>query len=149
MFALQAKLLEQMDEEFGVGDLVEQEFGARKNYDSKHLSGLTVEHAQESFKEGKTVILTLKDKGLSLSQNFYRHFVSFSFLCSDVLNEEESDTLVNVNIVDDEKAAENVENKKGKPDYRPYEDTDIDEYGMVSSDGPELLLDNIVVLKKQ
>ena len=60
---MQAKLLEQMDEEFGVGDLVEQEFGARKSYDSKNLSGMTVEHAQESFKEGKTVILTLKDKG--------------------------------------------------------------------------------------
>ena len=59
----QAKLLEQMDEEFGVSDLVEEAFGARTTYDSKHLSGLTVEHAQESFKEGKTIILTLKDKG--------------------------------------------------------------------------------------
>ena len=52
-------------------------------------------------------------------------------LFSEILNEEEADTLINVNIVDDERAAENVENKKGKPDYRPYEDTEVDDYGMV------------------
>ncbi len=34
-----------------------------QDYTSKHLKGLTVEHSQENFVEGKTVILTLKDKG--------------------------------------------------------------------------------------
>ena len=68
---------------------------------------------------------------------------------SDVLNEEDDDTLVNVNILDDERAAENVENKKGKPDYQPYEDTEIDEYGMVSGIGDrpaQLLSDHCVTL---
>ena len=57
-------MLAQMDEEFGISDLVEQEFGTKKSYDSKDLTGLRVEHAQDRFAEGKTVILTLKDKGI-------------------------------------------------------------------------------------
>ena len=52
-----------MDEEFGISDLVEQEFGTKKTYGSKDLTGLRVEHAQDQFAEGKTVVLTLKDKG--------------------------------------------------------------------------------------
>lgn len=31
-------------------------------YGAKDLKGLRVEHSQENFAEGKTVILTLKDK---------------------------------------------------------------------------------------
>jgi hypothetical protein len=48
-----------------------------------------------------------------------------------VLDEEEGDTLVNVNIVDDERAAKNVENKKKKPTYQPYDEDEFDEQGMV------------------
>ncbi|KAG8437856.1 hypothetical protein GDO86_008524, partial [Hymenochirus boettgeri] len=97
-----AKLLAEMDEEFGVSNLVEEEFGQKKHYSSQDLQGLTVEHKIESFTEGKTVILTLKDKG--------------------VLDEDDSDVLVNVNILDKEKAEKNVELKKKKPDYKPYEE---------------------------
>ncbi|XP_067400165.1 U4/U6.U5 tri-snRNP-associated protein 1 isoform X2 [Emydura macquarii macquarii] len=98
-----AKLLEEMDQEFGISSLVEEEFGQKKkdNYSSRDLQGLTVEHTIDSFQEGETVILTLKDKG--------------------VLQEEE-DVLVNVNIVDKEKAKKNVELRKKKPEYRPYEE---------------------------
>uniref|UniRef100_A0A8C3SCQ7 Spliceosome associated factor 1, recruiter of U4/U6.U5 tri-snRNP n=1 Tax=Chelydra serpentina TaxID=8475 RepID=A0A8C3SCQ7_CHESE len=98
-----AKLLEEMDQEFGISSLVEEEFGQKKkdHYSSRDLQGLTVEHTIDSFEEGKTVILTLKDKG--------------------VLQEEE-DVLVNVNIVDKEKAKKNVELRKKKPEYRPYEE---------------------------
>ncbi|KAK7483539.1 hypothetical protein BaRGS_00025213 [Batillaria attramentaria] len=111
-----AKLLEEMDEEFGVGGLVEQEFKASRpqaNYTSGDLSGLKVEHAMEKFKEGSHVILTLKDKG--------------------VLDEEDDDVLMNVNIVDDERAEKNVENKKKKPDYKPYDEPEFDEYGMLKA----------------
>ncbi|EHB13772.1 U4/U6.U5 tri-snRNP-associated protein 1 [Heterocephalus glaber] len=96
-----AKLLEEMDQEFGVSTLVEEEFGQRRQdlYSARDLQGLTVEHAIESFREGETVILTLKDKG--------------------VLQEEE-DVLVNVNMVDKERAEKNVELRKKKPDYLPY-----------------------------
>lgn len=48
-----------------------------------------------------------------------------------MLDEEEGDTLINMNIVDDEKAEKNVELKKKKPDYNPYDAGDVDEYGMV------------------
>ncbi|XP_077143607.1 U4/U6.U5 tri-snRNP-associated protein 1 isoform X1 [Ranitomeya variabilis] len=97
-----AKLLAEMDEEFGVSNLVEEEFGHKKDYSSQDLQGLTVEHNLEAFTEGQTVILTLKDKG--------------------VLDEDDSDVLVNVNMIDKEKADKNVELKKKRPDYKPYEE---------------------------
>ncbi|KAM4617349.1 U4/U6.U5 tri-snRNP-associated protein 1-like isoform 1-T1 [Discoglossus pictus] len=97
-----AKMLAEMDEEFGVSNLVEEEFGQTKHYSSQDLQGLTVEHKMESFTEGKTVILTLKDKG--------------------VLDEDASDVLINVNILDKEKAEKNVELKKKKPEYKPYDE---------------------------
>ncbi|XP_018426363.1 PREDICTED: U4/U6.U5 tri-snRNP-associated protein 1, partial [Nanorana parkeri] len=96
------KLLAEMDEEFGVSNLVEEEFGQNKAYTSTDLQGLVVEHNVDSFNEGQTVILTLKDKG--------------------VLDEDGSDVLVNVNMIDREKANKNVELKKKRPDYKPYEE---------------------------
>uniref|UniRef100_A0A1A8L287 Squamous cell carcinoma antigen recognised by T cells n=1 Tax=Nothobranchius pienaari TaxID=704102 RepID=A0A1A8L287_9TELE len=98
-----AKLLEEMDEEFGVSNLVEEEFAQSKldSYSSRDLKGLKVQHKVDSFKEGHTVILTLQDKGVL---------------------EEEEDVLVNVGLVDHEKAEKNVELKKKKPDYKPYEE---------------------------
>lgn len=51
---------------------------------------------------------------------------------SGVLVEEE-DVLVNVNIVDQEKAEKNVELKKKKPDYKPYEEEEsVDDMVTVS-----------------
>uniref|UniRef100_A0A671PTU1 U4/U6.U5 tri-snRNP-associated protein 1-like n=1 Tax=Sinocyclocheilus anshuiensis TaxID=1608454 RepID=A0A671PTU1_9TELE len=98
-----AKLLEEMDEEFGVSSLVEQEFAQEKRsaYSSRDLKGLKVQHKMDSFREGETVILTIEDKGVL---------------------EEEEDVLVNVGLVDKEKAEKNVELKKKKPDYKPYEE---------------------------
>ncbi|XP_058496520.1 U4/U6.U5 tri-snRNP-associated protein 1 [Solea solea] len=98
-----AKLLEEMDQEFGVSSLVEEEFAQRKKvaYSSRDLKGLKVQHKVDSFTEGQTVILTLQDKGVL---------------------EEEEDVLVNVGLVDKEKAEKNVELKKKKPEYKPYEE---------------------------
>lgn len=103
-----AKLLEEMDEEFGVSSLVEEDFAqSRKEaYTSRDLRGLKVQHKVESFTEGKSVILTIQDKGVL---------------------EEEEDVLVNVEIVDKEKAEKNVELKKKKPDYKPYEEESVDD----------------------
>ena len=47
------------------------------------------------------------------------------------MDEEGGDTLINVNLVDEEKAEKNLELKKKKPDYNPYDAGDVDEYGMV------------------
>ncbi|XP_047434467.1 U4/U6.U5 tri-snRNP-associated protein 1 [Mugil cephalus] len=98
-----AKLLAEMDEEFGVSSLVEEEFAQTKKeaYTAQDLKGLKVQHKVESFSEGQTVILTLEDKGVL---------------------EEEEDVLVNVGLVDKEKAEKNVELKKKKPDYKPYDE---------------------------
>jgi U4/U6.U5 tri-snRNP-associated protein 1 len=45
--------------------------------------------------------------------------------------DEGDETLVNYNIIDDEKAAKNLENKKRRPDYQPVDEGDINEFGMV------------------
>lgn len=102
-----------MDAEFGVDSLVEEEKeqARRKAYSDKHLKGLRVDHDMDDFTEGKTVILTLKD--------------------NDVLNEEDGDTLVNVNMLDNERYAKNVKNKKLNPQsygYNVYEEQ-YDELG--------------------
>lgn len=80
----QAKLLEEMDAVFGVGELVAEdlEYDKRKVYNARHLKGMRVEHDAEMFKEGKDIILTLKDQ--------------------DVLDDE-GDALVNVNFLDEER----------------------------------------------
>lgn len=44
---------------------------------------------------------------------------------------EDEDVLMNVNMADDERYRESVENKKKKPAYNPYDDSEIDEFGMV------------------
>ncbi|XP_071504990.1 U4/U6.U5 tri-snRNP-associated protein 1-like [Diadema antillarum] len=111
--AKRAKMLEEMDEEFGIGRIVEDEFGKSKTqdvYSSRHLGGFKVEHSKDKFREGQSVILTLKDM--------------------DALKEDEEEVLVNVNMVDNERAAKNVELRKKKPDYKPYEEDEFDEEGM-------------------
>lgn len=111
--AKRAKMLEEMDDQFGVSALVQQEMRdtRRKAYTDRHLKGLKVDHEMDSFGEGKTVILTLKD--------------------ADVLNDEEGDTLINVNMVDDERYKKNTENRKMNPNsygYDVYEDQ-FDHFG--------------------
>ncbi|KAM6389940.1 U4/U6.U5 tri-snRNP-associated protein 1 [Rhynochetos jubatus] len=100
-----AKLLEEMDQEFGVSTLVEEEFMKRKRdlYSSRDLQGLTVEHDLGAFREGETLVLTLKDKGVL---------------------EESEDVLVNVTLVAEEGAQERAELRRKKPPYVPYEDED-------------------------
>ena len=64
---------------------------------------------QDSFGEGNTVILTLKDQPVLA---------------------EESDVLVNVNMIDDERYKKNVLIKTKKPGYDAYDDDHFDEYGL-------------------
>lgn len=105
--------LEEMDHEFGVADIIEKEKedARRKAYNEKHLKGIRVDHDMDEFTEGKTIILTLKD--------------------SYILDEKESDTLINVNMLDDARYRKNVENKKKNPltyGYNVYEEQ-YDELG--------------------
>jgi U4/U6.U5 tri-snRNP-associated protein 1 len=117
-----AKLLEEMDEQIDQSIESESRHAKKgnpqtsKQYSTKDLAGLRIEHDQATFKEGQELILTLKDKSIlkDIGDNL------------DIDEDEEGDVLVNVNIADDERAAKNVENKKKKPDYKPYEEFDED-----------------------
>ncbi|XP_031562153.1 U4/U6.U5 tri-snRNP-associated protein 1-like [Actinia tenebrosa] len=107
MAAKRAQMLAEMDEEFGIGELINEEFGPKsKSYSSKDLRGLKVEHDQTTFKEGVTTILTLKDQGVL---------------------DEEDEVLYNINIEDKEKAEKNIEKRKKKSDYQPYDESDENE----------------------
>lgn len=59
-----------MDEQFEVTELHEPNHRIQQNnsYRPEDLSGLKVEHKVERFNEGKSVILTLKDKGRKLPE---------------------------------------------------------------------------------
>lgn len=109
------KELMAMDAEFGVGSLVDQEFAEEEKikkqtkYSSKNLTGMNVEHSLGMFKEGKAVVLTLKDK--------------------EILGSDEEDTLISTNIADDEKAQKNVTIKARGMGYKAYEEEEVDELG--------------------
>ena len=96
--------LQEMDDEIQKQNEEKELIRKHNLYKERDLKGLTVGHSLDNIKEGSQIILTLRDRGL--------------------LDEEESeDVLENVNIIDQEKAAENVLNKKlGKRDYNPYDD---------------------------
>ncbi|ESP02865.1 hypothetical protein LOTGIDRAFT_156816 [Lottia gigantea] len=135
--AKRAKLLEEMDEEFGIGNLVEEEFKPKQRYSAKDLKGLKVQHDASRFKEGKSVILTLKDKGiLDKKDEGILDKEDEGILDKEdegILDkEDEDDELINVNMLDDEATDRNLENKKKKPDYKPYDEPEYDEYGMQS-----------------
>ncbi|VVC37246.1 SNU66/SART1 family [Cinara cedri] len=112
-----AQELEEMDNVFGVGDLIEETTkNEMKNfYSSKHLKGLEVQHSMDEFVEGKDVILTLQDK--------------------DVLAED-PDVLVNVNMVDDETYKQNIDRRKQRKNYSGY-----DEFENMDVDKPTIVLE--------
>lgn len=97
--------------------LKSSETDKKKQYTQNDLKGLAIGHKSDVFQEGHQVILTLRDK--------------------DVLDEEDEDVLENVNIVDDEKAAKNIENKTKRPDYKPFDDDEFDEFNSMKK--PSLL----------
>ena len=107
--AKRAKMLEELDDDFGVGNIVKEDTERSKaaSYGSQSLAGLKVQHDANKFKDGKTVILTLED--------------------ADILDEKAEDTLVNVNMIDDEKVDKNKENLKKLGGYNPYDQEEIDE----------------------
>ncbi|KAF5308501.1 hypothetical protein FQR65_LT06166 [Abscondita terminalis] len=101
-----AKMLEELDAQFGIGEIVEseQKHKREQRYNEKSLRGLKVNHDMDTFGE-RAVILTLEDK--------------------DVLEEGE-DVLINVNMRENEKYQRSNENKKRKADH---DDEEVDQYG--------------------
>jgi len=107
-----AQMFEELDDDFGVGNLIEADKKESKkkehNYDSKALTGLKVQHSFDRFHEGKNMILTLKD--------------------SEILDDKAMDTLENVNVVDQEKAEKNlIDTKKAKQAYNKFDVEDVDD----------------------
>ncbi|KAF8560825.1 hypothetical protein P879_11521 [Paragonimus westermani] len=106
-----AKVLTELDEQYNNDDLVMPHYSSTSgiSYKPSDLSGLKIEHKVDSFREGKSIILTLKDRG--------------------VLDEtDDTDVLVNVNLVDDEKAEVNRENTRkvaGLAGIADEEDEDV------------------------
>ena len=101
--AKRAKAMEDLDNEFGVGELVTSVLKKeqQKEYDSRNLSGLKVGHSAEAFGESATV-LTLED--------------------GDILSDKYEDVLMNVNIVDDERTKKSIQNVKDfKEGYKAYD----------------------------
>ena len=97
----QEKLLDELDEEFGVGSLVEEEKkDFHKNaYTAKDLKGLKVGHSLLGFRDESSLILTLKDQ--------------------EVLGEGD-DVLVNVNMIENERYVILKKNKKLKTKKKNY-----------------------------
>ncbi|XP_050669681.1 U4/U6.U5 tri-snRNP-associated protein 1 [Leptidea sinapis] len=103
--AKRAAMLDEMDEVFGVSELVaqEQRGDAELSYRERHLRGLRVAHDMDLLPEERDTILTLADK--------------------DVLAEDNEDVLVNVNIVDDERYKKNIkERRKAAAGYQAYDE---------------------------
>ncbi|VDO93982.1 unnamed protein product [Soboliphyme baturini] len=96
-----AKTFEEVDKVFEDPNTLKPE------YTSENLAGLTIEHPKEAFLNQRETVLVLKDK--------------------DVLDESE-DILVDPKLTDEEHWKENVELRKRKPDYNPYEE-ELDEFG--------------------
>ncbi|GMS80557.1 hypothetical protein PENTCL1PPCAC_2732, partial [Pristionchus entomophagus] len=100
-----AKIMDAMDEEFGVSNLMDEEKEKQKRKKAREAmkqrraqedaitAGLIVGHSKESFMGGKDQILVLEDKGVL---------------------DDGDEVLVNPNIMDNERHKRNVELKKRK-----------------------------------
>ncbi|VDL64534.1 unnamed protein product, partial [Nippostrongylus brasiliensis] len=117
-----AKMLDAMDEEFGVNSLIDEEKAkqekkkarqaAKQKIKNQYTAGLVVGHSKEAFAGVNDQILVLEDKS--------------------VLDEGE-EVLVNPNLIDNEKSARNVELKKRKELMKGFDD--VDEFGNPKSYG--------------
>ncbi|EFO21317.2 hypothetical protein LOAG_07174 [Loa loa] len=114
-----AKILDDMDADFGVNALISEENKVKqikktkKRGQKSDLAGLMVGHAKEDFLEGSETVLVLEDKG--------------------VLDEGE-EVLVNPNLAENHRYQKNAELKRKKGRYEPYEE-ELDEYGMPKEKG--------------
>lgn len=103
-----AKMLEELDAQFGIGEIVESEQRSKRDrqYNEKSLRGIKVNHDMDTFGE-RAVILTLEDK--------------------EIL-EEGDDVLININMRENERYQRSNENKKKKT-LGHDDDDELDQYG--------------------
>uniref|UniRef100_A0A183BUD5 U4/U6.U5 tri-snRNP-associated protein 1 n=1 Tax=Globodera pallida TaxID=36090 RepID=A0A183BUD5_GLOPA len=107
-----AKLLDEMDEAFGIGGLIQAEQQKQKRRTTTTTSkagasslsgaGFVVGHSIQQFSEGRETVLILQDK--------------------EILDEAEDEVLINPNMLENERHKLNVEKRKKKDNYQPYEE---------------------------
>ncbi|KAL3067946.1 hypothetical protein niasHT_037936 [Heterodera trifolii] len=114
-----AKLLDEMDEAFGIGGLIQAEQQkhrqkkapkGRTAEEATSSGGLVVGHSLKEFGEGRETVLVLQDK--------------------DILEDGADEVLINPNMLENERHKLNVERRKKKDHYNPYEE-EVDEFGQV------------------
>ncbi|ORZ13633.1 SART-1 protein [Absidia repens] len=105
-----------------LADMDEEQQQPQQRYRASDLRGLKVGHDITDFEEGQETILTLKDRGI---------------LDNDGEDGGDSaDELTNVNMEDRERLLKNLDNKKKKPGYNPYDD---DEFLLGQNEKPSIL----------
>lgn len=104
--------MNQLGSEFNLDSIMSSETKGKSkgSYSSSSLSGLKVEHSVDKFLEGEATVLTLKDK--------------------KILDDDNEDVLINQNIIDNDRHAQNVQNRTKGKDYQAFDDGEFDEFGM-------------------
>uniref|UniRef100_A0A915CD57 U4/U6.U5 tri-snRNP-associated protein 1 n=3 Tax=Parascaris univalens TaxID=6257 RepID=A0A915CD57_PARUN len=115
-----AKLLDDMDAEFGIDSLIEDDRKRKvenqKRGEGKQKSGLggvIVGHAKEDFLEGGETVLVLEDRGVL---------------------DDGDEVLVNPNLIENKRYEKNAELRRKKDPYQPYAD-EVDEVGLPKAKG--------------
>jgi len=99
----------------------------QRSYRGNALAGMTVEHDLENFGEGRDVIMTYPWVPGYRSRRPLIMTLKDSKILDEEAGKSEGDTLVNVNMVDDERAKQyvkNVKDAKNKTGYNPMEKFD-------------------------
>uniref|UniRef100_A0A914R4B4 U4/U6.U5 tri-snRNP-associated protein 1 n=1 Tax=Parascaris equorum TaxID=6256 RepID=A0A914R4B4_PAREQ len=116
----EAKLLDDMDAEFGIDSLIEDDRKRKvenqKRREGKQKSGLggvIVGHAKEDFLEGGETVLVLEDRGVL---------------------DDGDEVLVNPNLIENKRHEKNAELRRKKDPYQPYAD-EVDEVGLPKAKG--------------
>lgn len=148
MLLLQAKVLDELDDEFGVSALMEREFGSTpavpsssraqakpaaassstSGYSERDLTGLRVEHASHRFQPGESIILTLRDSSIldEMQLEDAERRGDEKSVARLLEGRKEGalpgDALINVDLADRERLERNLKNKKMRPDYQPVDD---------------------------
>lgn len=152
MLLLQAKVLDELDDEFGVSALMEREFGSTRavpsssraqakpaaassstssqhsGYSERDLAGLRVEHASHRFQPGESIILTLRDSSIldEMQLDDAERRGDEKSVARLLEGRKEGalpgDALINVDLADRERLERNLKNKKMRPDYQPVDD---------------------------
>lgn len=93
---------------------------AAVEYTAKDLAGVKVGHELDTFEEGEEQVLTLKDTTIDE-------------------NEEEGDELENVDLRERERLNQNLELKKRKPVYNPFDDDGTGEKSILAQYDDEII----------